>query len=108
MLLWLSVVKCLIKHEVPVVDVGLDAVLDVAELLVELLGISHDIAIIILIRGYECDMSPLGNARHILGKLLFGWPGWTGFVTPLAGLALFGVMYTLFRMAMRHYRSTGS
>ena len=26
----------------------------------------------------------------------------------LAGLALFGVMYTLFRMAMRHYRSTGS
>ena len=44
----------------------------------------------------------------ILDKPLFGWPGWTGFVTPLAGLALFGVMYTLFRMAMRHYRSTGS
>ena len=47
-------------------------------------------------------------ASHILGKPLFGWPEWTGFVTPLAGLALFGVMYTLFRMAMRHYRSTGS
>ena len=47
-------------------------------------------------------------ASHILGKPLFGWPGWTGFVTPLAGLVLFGVMYTLFRMAMRHYRSTGS
>ena len=26
----------------------------------------------------------------------------------LAGLVLFGVMYMLFRMAMKYYRSTGS
>ncbi len=47
-------------------------------------------------------------ASIILDKPLFGWPVWTGFVTPLAGLVLFGVMYVLFRMAMRYYRSTGS
>ena len=43
-------------------------------------------------------------ASMILDKPLYGWPLWTGFVTPLAGLALFGVMYLLFRKAMRFYR----
>ena len=47
-------------------------------------------------------------ASVILDKPLFGWPVWTAFVTPLAGLVLFGVMYLLFRKAMRFYRSTGS
>ena len=46
MLLWLSVVKCLIKHEVPVVDVGLDAVLDVAEFLVEFLAYGAGLAVV--------------------------------------------------------------
>jgi ABC-2 type transport system permease protein len=44
----------------------------------------------------------------ILDKPLYGWPMWTAFVTPLSGLALFGIMYLLFRKAMRFYRSTGS
>ena len=47
-------------------------------------------------------------ASAILGKPLFGWPMWAAFVTPLAGPAVFGVMYLLFRKAMRFYRSTGS
>ena len=47
-------------------------------------------------------------ASMILDKPIYGWPMWTGFVTPLAGPALFGVMYLLFRKAMRFYRSTGS
>ena len=47
-------------------------------------------------------------ASIILDKPLFGWPVWTGFVTPLAGVVLFGVMYLLFRKAMKFYRSTGS
>ena len=47
-------------------------------------------------------------ASAILDKTLFGWPMWAAFVTPLAGLVLFGVMYALFRQAMRFYRSTGS
>ena len=47
-------------------------------------------------------------ASVILDKPLFGWPVWAAFVTPLAGLVLFGVMYLLFRKAMRFYRSTGS
>ena len=47
-------------------------------------------------------------ASMILDKPLFDWPMWTAFVTPLSGLALFGVMYLLFRKAMRFYRSTGS
>ena len=47
-------------------------------------------------------------ASAILGKPLFGWPMWAAFVTPLAGLAVFGIMYLLFRKAMRFYRSTGS
>ena len=47
-------------------------------------------------------------ASMILGKPLFGWPLWAAFLTPLSGLALFGVMYALFRKAMRFYRSTGS
>ena len=47
-------------------------------------------------------------ASTILGKPLFGWPMWTAFVTPLAGLLMFGIMYLLFRKAMKFYRSTGS
>ena len=47
-------------------------------------------------------------ASTILDKPLFGWPMWAAFVTPLSGLVLFGVMYLLFRKAMRFYRSTGS
>ena len=47
-------------------------------------------------------------ASAILDKPLFGWPMWAAFVTPLSGLVLFGVMYLLFRKAMRFYRSTGS
>ena len=47
-------------------------------------------------------------ASAILDKPLFGWPMWTAFVAPLAGPVLFGIMYLLFRKAMRYYRSTGS
>ena len=47
-------------------------------------------------------------AAQILDKPLFGWPVWTGFVTPLAGLVLFFIMYMLFRKALKFYRSTGS
>ncbi len=47
-------------------------------------------------------------AAYILGKPLYGWPDWTAFVTPLAGAALFAVMYAVFQRAMRFYRSTGS
>ena len=47
-------------------------------------------------------------ASAILDKTLFGWPMWAAFVTPLSGLVLFGVIYLLFRKAMRFYRSTGS
>ena len=47
-------------------------------------------------------------ASYILGKQLHGWPEWTAFVCPMAGLVFFGIIYLLFRKAMRHYRSTGS
>ena len=47
-------------------------------------------------------------ASYILGKQLHGWPEWTAFACPLAGLVFFGIIYLLFRKAMRHYRSTGS
>ena len=47
-------------------------------------------------------------ASHILGKPLFQWPLWTAFLAPLSGIALFGVMYLVFRRAMRFYRSAGS
>ena len=47
-------------------------------------------------------------AAQILDKPLFGWPAWIAYVTPLAGLVLFGVMYVLFRKALKFYRSTGS
>ena len=47
-------------------------------------------------------------ASAILDKPLLGWPLWTAFVTPLSGLVLFGIMYLLFRKALRFYRSTGS
>jgi len=47
-------------------------------------------------------------AAYILGKPLYGWPGWTAFVCPLAGLVSFGTFYALFQRAMRFYRSTGS
>ena len=47
-------------------------------------------------------------ASMILEKPLFGWPVWAAFLTPLAGPAVFGIMYLLFRKAMKYYRSTGS
>ena len=47
-------------------------------------------------------------AAYILNKPMYGWPAWTAFATPLAGAALFAVMYTVFQYAMRFYRSTGS
>jgi ABC-2 type transport system permease protein len=47
-------------------------------------------------------------ASHILGKPLFQWPLWTAFLAPLSGIVLFGVMYLVFRRAMRFYRSAGS
>ncbi len=47
-------------------------------------------------------------ASVILDKPLYGWPAWAAFVTPLSGLALFGIMYLLFMKAMKFYRSTGS
>lgn len=47
-------------------------------------------------------------AAAILGKPLFGWPLWTAFAAPAAGPAVFGIMYVLFRRAMKFYRSTGS
>ena len=47
-------------------------------------------------------------ASAILDKPMFGWPLWAAFIAPLSGIVLFGVMYLLFRKAMRFYRSTGS
>ena len=44
----------------------------------------------------------------ILGEPLYGWPAWTAFVCPLAGIAVFGIMVVLFNRAIRFYRSTGS
>ena len=44
----------------------------------------------------------------ILDKPLYGWPAWTAFVCPLAGVAVFAVMAVLFHLALRSYRSTGS
>ena len=44
----------------------------------------------------------------ILDKPLFGWPLWAAFVSPLSGFVAFGVIFLVFRRAMRHYRSTGS
>ena len=47
-------------------------------------------------------------ASAILGKPLFGWPLWAAFLAPLSGAAVFGIMYLLFRRALRYYRSSGS
>ena len=47
-------------------------------------------------------------ASAILDKPVFGWPLWAAFLAPVSGLALFGIMYVLFRKALRFYRSTGS
>ena len=47
-------------------------------------------------------------AGYILDKPLFSWPGWTAFATPMAGAAVFALMYFVFRRGMRFYRSTGS
>ena len=44
----------------------------------------------------------------ILDKTLYGWTVWTAFVSPLSGVAAFGVFWALFQLAMRGYRSTGS
>lgn len=58
-------------------------------------------------------IAPFGMTIHapvayILDKPLFGWPAWTAFACPLTGCVCFGVFYTLFRFALRFYRSTGS
>jgi len=47
-------------------------------------------------------------AAYILGKPLYGWPPFAAFLCPLAGAALYAVMYCVFQRAMRFYRSTGS
>ena len=47
-------------------------------------------------------------AAFILGKPLYGWPEWTAFVAPLAGVIVFLIMYFVFIRAMHFYRSTGS
>lgn len=44
----------------------------------------------------------------ILDKMLFGWPAYWAFLTPLVGLFFFLLMYLLFRRALLFYRSTGS
>ena len=47
-------------------------------------------------------------AAAVLQKPLLGWPAWAAFLTPLVGFAVFILMYQLFRLALRKYRSTGS
>lgn len=47
-------------------------------------------------------------AAEILQKPIFGWPDWAAWVSPIAGFALFGIMFLLFNRAIRFYRSTGS
>ena len=47
-------------------------------------------------------------AGFILDKPVWGWPVWTAFAAPLAGVLTFGLMYLVFRRAMCFYRSTGS
>ena len=47
-------------------------------------------------------------AAYILDKPLYGWPPVAAFLCPLAGAALFFVMYAVFRRAIKFYRSTGS
>jgi len=47
-------------------------------------------------------------AAYILGKPLYGWPDWTAFVCPAAGIVVFFIMYAVFQRAMSFYRSTGS
>ncbi len=44
----------------------------------------------------------------ILDKPLFDWPAWTAFVSPLSGVALFGLIWLWFRKTMQYYRSAGS
>ncbi len=47
-------------------------------------------------------------SAYILDKPLYGWPAWTAFACPLTGAVFFAAIYGLFRIALRHYRSTGS
>ena len=47
-------------------------------------------------------------AAYILGKPLYGWPGWAAFLCPLSGGVLFLILYAVFQRGLRHYRSTGS
>ncbi len=47
-------------------------------------------------------------ASRILGKPIFGWPAWIAWISPLAGIILFSVMFLLFSRAIRFYRSTGN
>lgn len=58
-------------------------------------------------------LAPFSLTLHVpvafvLGKPLWGWPQWTAVVCPLAGPAVLLIMWTIFRAALRHYRSTGS
>lgn len=48
---------------------------------------------------------PIG---YILDKPLFSWPAWTAFICPFSGLAVFFLLWLVFRRAIRHYRSTGN
>ena len=47
-------------------------------------------------------------SAYILDKPLHNWPAWAAFVSPLAGVVFFAVIYLFFRKAMLFYRSTGS
>ena len=47
-------------------------------------------------------------ASYILGKTMFNAPGWTAFISPLAGGVTLFISYLLFRWALKRYRSTGS
>lgn len=58
-------------------------------------------------------IAPLALTLHvptawILGKPLNGFPEWSVFVSPLAGAVFYLIMYLIFRIAIRWYRSTGS
>lgn len=47
-------------------------------------------------------------AAYILEKSILGVPSSLAFVSPLAGIAFFVLMYVVFNCGMRAYRSTGS
>ena len=47
-------------------------------------------------------------AAYILGRNIFGWPGWLAFISPLSGLVFLLLMLGFWRFGVRHYQSTGS